>query len=68
MAEAAKIKLIGADGSKWDVSGPGMGAQGVELDVAPEGLTDEAPIKQIWQQSAFQELSLIHISEPTRRS
>lgn len=55
MAKAAKITIIGADGSEWVVSGPGMGKQGVELDVAPEGLTDEAPIKQIWQQSAFQE-------------
>ena len=55
MAKAAKITIIGVDGSEWVVSGPGMGKQGVELDVAPEGLTDEAPIKQIWQQSAFQE-------------
>ena len=55
MAEPAKIAIIGADGSEWVVSGPGMGKQGVELDVAPEGLTDEAPIKQIWQQSAYQE-------------
>lgn len=55
MAKPAKIAIIGADGSEWVVSGPGMGKQGVELDVAPEGLTDEAPIKQIWQQSAYQE-------------
>jgi len=55
MAQGAKIEIIGADGSRWVVSGPGMGEQGVELDVKPEGLINEAPIKQIWQQSAFQE-------------
>lgn len=55
MAQGAKIEIIGADGNRWVVSGPGMGEQGVELDVKPEGLINEAPIKQIWQQSAFQE-------------
>lgn len=55
MTQAVKIELVGADGTTYNISGPGMGEQGVELDVDPEGLISEAPISQIWQQSAFQE-------------
>lgn len=51
----AHIQIIGADGSVWDVSGPGAGLQGVELSKSPQGLNDEAPFRGIWQQSAFQE-------------
>lgn len=50
----ALIEIIGVDGSEWTVSGPGAGQEGVELDLEPQGLIDEAPIKGIWQQSAFQ--------------
>lgn len=55
MTNAVKIELLGADGTTYNISGPGMGNQGVELDINPEGLISEAPITQIWQQSAFQE-------------
>lgn len=55
IGEPAKITIIGVDGSKWCVSGPGMGREGVELDESPQGIVDPAPFKTIWDQSAFQE-------------
>lgn len=53
--EPARIEIIGVTGERFVVSGQGMGEQGVELSKSPEGIHDEAPIKTIWQQSAFQE-------------
>lgn len=63
---AALIELEGADGSHWVVSGAGQGEQGVELDLSPQGLDDEAPISGIWQQGAYQEGAtyLGHTIEP----
>lgn len=55
MSTPALIEIIGVNGERFCVSGPGMGAEGVELATTPEGLHDEAPFKSIWQQSAFQE-------------
>ncbi|MFP7366282.1 phage tail protein [Corynebacterium callunae] len=49
------VDIIGVDGSKWRVSGPGQGREGVELALSPEALFDEAPFRGIWQQGAFQE-------------
>lgn len=51
----ALIEIIGCDGQLWTVSGPGMGREGVELAKNPQGLHDEAPFKQIWQQGASQD-------------
>ncbi|MBF6332370.1 phage tail protein [Nocardia transvalensis] len=53
MATAAVIELHGVDGSHWVLSGPGQGAQGVELGTSPTGLYD-APVKTLWVSSAFQ--------------
>lgn len=53
--DPARIEIVGVNGERFVVSGPGMGEQGVELSKSPEGIHDEAPIKTIWQQSAFQE-------------
>lgn len=60
------VDVIGVDGSKWRVSGPGAGREGVELALSPQALFDEAPISGIWQQSAFQEGAtyLGHTIEP----
>lgn len=52
--EAATIEYIGVDGSVWTLSGPGMGAQGVELGRKPRGLY-AASGKSIWTSGAFQE-------------
>lgn len=49
------VDVLGVDGSRWRVSGPGAGREGVELALSPQALFDEAPISGIWQQSAFQE-------------
>lgn len=54
-SETVLIEIIGAQSQRFTVSGPGMGQEGVELSRGPQGLHDEAPIKTIWQQSAFQE-------------
>ncbi|MGW5267267.1 phage tail protein [Rhodococcus sp. NPDC003994] len=50
----ALIELIGVDGSRWVLSGLGMGAEGVELKTNPRGIYD-APVKTIWNSTAFQE-------------
>ena len=52
-AKAASIALTGVDGSRWTLSGDGMGREGVELATNPSGLYD-APVTTIWTQSAFQ--------------
>jgi hypothetical protein len=64
--DAALITITGANGETFTVSGPGAGSEGIELATNPEGLIDEAPIKTIWQQSAFQEGAtyLGHTIEP----
>lgn len=54
-SKAATITIVGVDGSRWVVSGPGSGEQGVLLDVDPDGLHDEAPIKTLWSQSSYEE-------------
>ncbi len=66
MQDSALIEVVGADGSMWTVSGPNAGLEGVELALSPQGLIDEAPIKGVWQQSAFQEGAtyLGHAIEP----
>lgn len=53
MSEAALIELDGVDGSHWTLSGPGMGAEGVEFATGPAGIYD-APVTVSWNSSAFQ--------------
>lgn len=55
MSEPLLIEIIGARGETWTVSGPNMGAEGVELDINPDDLHSEAPFKGIWTSSAFEE-------------
>lgn len=55
MAEPLLIEIIGTHGEIWTVSGNGMGAEGVELDISPDDLHSEAPFKGIWSSSAFEE-------------
>lgn len=52
--KAARITYIGPNGLRWDLSGDGMGAQGVELGRKPRGLY-AASGKSIWNSGAFQE-------------
>lgn len=53
MASPATIELVGVDGSRWTLSGPGQGFEGVELATNPIGLYD-APVTTIWNSTAFQ--------------
>ncbi|WP_032380949.1 hypothetical protein [Rhodococcoides fascians] len=53
MASPATIELIGVDGSRWTLSGPGQGLEGVELATNPIGIYD-APVTTIWNATAFQ--------------
>lgn len=53
--QVAIIEIEGVHGERWRVSGPGDGAEGVILAESPDELHSEAPIKPIYQQSAFQE-------------
>lgn len=51
MTDQMHIWLKGVDGSRWDLSGPGAGTQGVEMRPGPKRLID-APAKTFWIQGA----------------
>lgn len=51
MTDQMIIWMIGVDGSRWDLSGPDAGLQGVELRPGPKRLID-APAKTFWVQGA----------------
>lgn len=51
MSRYLTLRLIGVDGSMWDLAGPGEGAQGVLLRRGPQKLID-APAKTFWIESA----------------
>lgn len=53
MAEVmALVEIIDVRGRLWTVSGIGMGNEGVELGLNPDGLLD-APVVTLWQETAF---------------
>lgn len=62
----ATIEIVGHDGRRFRVSGPGQGGEGVVLANSPDDLHVEAPITPIYQQGAFQEGAtyLGHTVEP----
>lgn len=51
MSDYLAFSIDGADGSHWDLAGPGQGAQGAEMRPGPSKIID-APAKTFWIQSA----------------
>ncbi|MFD4457703.1 hypothetical protein [Nocardia sp. NPDC058480] len=51
MSDQMIIWLKGVDGSRWDLSGPDAGLQGIELRPGPKRII-EAPAKTFWLQGA----------------
>lgn len=51
--ESAVIELAGVDGSRWILHGPGAGAQGVAMGIAPSGIYD-SPRETQWSSGAYQ--------------
>ncbi|WP_228002135.1 hypothetical protein [Nocardia australiensis] len=51
MTDYMAVELTGVDGSHWDLEGPNVGAQGVELRPGPKKFID-APAKTFWLQGA----------------
>lgn len=54
MTDFLKIELVGRDGSHWNLSGPGMGAQGVTLSPNLQQFYD-APVKTLYVPGPFGE-------------
>lgn len=59
MPEQMVIWLRGVDGSRWDLSGPDAGVQGVELRPGPKRFID-APARTFWIQGAQRQHYLGH--------
>ena len=51
--DSCVITIVGCDGSRWIVHGPGAGAQGVALGEQPSGLY-ESPRTVLWSEGANQ--------------
>ena len=51
MSDQLELSIIGVDGSKWDVSGPEAGAQGVEMLPKTKQLLSDTPAKTFWIKS-----------------
>lgn len=51
--EKITVRVIGVDGSRWTISGPGAGAEGVWMKDEHTGLLD-TPVTTIWQEGANQ--------------
>ncbi|WKD60925.1 hypothetical protein CCICO_04440 [Corynebacterium ciconiae DSM 44920] len=52
--EKIDIRLVGVDGSVWDLSGRRGGTQGVWLDRAHTGFITDTPVETVWQSSVGQ--------------
>lgn len=55
MMDTMVIWMTGVDGSRWDLSGPDAGIQGVELRPGPKRFID-APVKTFWLQGAINQV------------